>query len=300
MSRVELGLIVPENPEYPPDRHRYLRDLDRLLARVKGHFVSAWCIDHLDGDVLEGWTAIAYLSPLHPELLWGHTVLSNGFRNPALVAKMSATLAFMSGGRYVLGIGAGGDEREHLAYGYDFPRGAIRVAALDEALRIIRAMWTQERVTLTGSHYRVVDARCEPKPVPPPPIAIGAFGPKMLRLTARHADWWNVSSTAIGEYRLLVDELERACDEVGRDPATLRRVWSGGCACAPTEAEAARLAGGRLRAGEDFVGTPAQVIVQMQPFIDLGVDYFLLDCGGFPSLTTVETLIDEVLPVLNR
>jgi alkanesulfonate monooxygenase SsuD/methylene tetrahydromethanopterin reductase-like flavin-dependent oxidoreductase (luciferase family) len=300
MGHVEFGLIVPENPLNPPSREGYLEALDRLLARVKGHFVSAWCIDHLDGDVLEGWTTVAYLSALHPELLWGHTVLSNGFRNPALVAKMSATLAYLSGGRYVLGIGAGGDEREHLAYGYDFPRGRVRAEALDEALQIIRAMWTQERVTFAGSHYRLTDARCQPKPSPPPPITIGAFGPRMLRLTARHADWWNVSSTAIAEYRELVDEMERACDETERDPVSLRRVWSGGCACAPTEAEVAKLAGGRLQVGEGFVGTPSQVIEQMEPFIELGVDCFLLDCGGFPRLTTVETLIDEVLPALNR
>lgn len=300
MGRVEFGLIVPENPSRPPSREGYLEALDRLLARVEGHFGSAWCIDHLDGDVLEGWTVVSYLAALHPELLWGHTVLANGFRNPALVAKMSATLAFMSRGRYVLGIGAGGDKHDHLAYGYGFPRGSVRAEALDEALAIIRAMWTQERVTFAGSHYRVVDARCEPKPSPLPPIAVGAFGPKMLRLAARHADWWNVSSTAIEEYRDLVSEMERACGETGRDPATLRRVWSGGCACAPTDAEVARLAGGRMEAGEDLVGTPAQVIAQMQPFIELGVDSFLLDCGGFPSLTTVDTLIDEVLPVLNR
>jgi alkanesulfonate monooxygenase SsuD/methylene tetrahydromethanopterin reductase-like flavin-dependent oxidoreductase (luciferase family) len=300
MGRVEFGLIVPENPLNPPTRQGYLEQLDRLLSSVKRHFVSAWCIDHLDGDVLEGWTTVAYLSALHPELLWGHTVLSNGFRNPALVAKMSATLAFLSGGRYVLGMGAGGDEREHLAYGYDVPPAGARVAALDEALTIIRALWTGESVTFEGSLYRVADAICEPKPVPPPPIAIGAFGPKMLRLTARHADWWNVSSTAIDAYRELAVGMDRACDEAGRDPATVRRVWSGACVCAPTEAEVATLAGRNLSPGEDFVGTPAQVIAQMEPFIDLGVDCFLLDCGGFPNLTTVETLIDEVLPAIAR
>ena len=73
--------------------------------------------------MLEGWTALTYLSALHPELLWGHTVLCQSFRNPALVAKMGATLHFMSGGRFVLGIGAGGQEAEYLAYGYDFPPG---------------------------------------------------------------------------------------------------------------------------------------------------------------------------------
>jgi alkanesulfonate monooxygenase SsuD/methylene tetrahydromethanopterin reductase-like flavin-dependent oxidoreductase (luciferase family) len=130
----------------------------------------------------------------------------------------------------------------------------------------------------------------------------------MLRLTARHADWWNVSSTGIEEYRTYLQEFQRACEEIGRDPATVRRTWGGGCVCAPTEAGVANLAAGRLQmgeeyayqVGEDFVGTPAQIIEQMQPFVELGVDYFMLDCGGFPRLTTVELLVHEVLPALNR
>lgn len=306
MGQVQFGLIVPETGLNRSRRHLYMQDVHRLLSYVKGRYVSAWLIDHLEGDLLEGWTALTYLAALHPELLWGHTVLSQSFRNPALVAKMGATLQFMSGGRYILGIGAGGQEADHLAYGYDFPRAGIRVAQLDEALHIIKAMWTQEQATFEGTHYRVRQAQCEPKPHPTPTIMVGAFGPKMLRLTARHADWWNVSSTGIDAYRAYVQEFERACAEVGRDPATVRRVWSGGCVCAPTQAQVAALAAGRLlmgtdaayEVGEDFVGTPAQIIEQMQPFVELGVDYFMLDCGGFPSLTTVEMLVNEVLPAL--
>ena len=102
----------------------------------------------------------------------------------------------------------------------------------------------------------------------------------------------------------MVEECERACAEVGRDPATLRRTWGGGCVCAPTQAEAEEFAGDRYSADNDFdnfdfVGTPQQLVAQMRPFIDLGVDYFILDCGGFPKLTTLELLINEVLPALN-
>ena len=150
MNQVEFGLIVPETALDPSRRHLYMADVNRLLDYVKGHYHSAWFIDHLGGDVLEGWTALTYLSALHPEFLWGHSVLSLPFRNPALVAKMAATLQFMSGGRFLLGIGAGGQEAEHLAYGYGFGRGSARVAALDEALHIIKAMWTQDRATFDG------------------------------------------------------------------------------------------------------------------------------------------------------
>ncbi len=309
MGQVQFGLLVPEYPLHAPRRHLYMEDVNRLLAYVKGRYDSAWFIDHLEGPVLEGWTALTYLSALHPELLWGHSVLCQSFRSPALLAKMGATLHSMSGGRFVLGIGAGGAEADYLAYGHRFPPGSTRVAELDEALHLIKAMWTQEHATFEGRYYSTKGARCEPKPDRMPTIMVGAFRPQMLRLVARHADWWNVSSTGIADYRRYVEELQRACAEVGREPATVRRVWAGGCVCAPTEAEVADLAAERLQVlgeecayqvGEDFVGTSAQIIEQMQPFIELGVDYFLLDCGGFPRLTTVEMLVNEVQPALNR
>jgi alkanesulfonate monooxygenase SsuD/methylene tetrahydromethanopterin reductase-like flavin-dependent oxidoreductase (luciferase family) len=209
----------------------------------------------------------------------------------------------MSGGRYILGLGAGWNEEEYRAYGYDFPSDGVRVEQLDETLQIINAMWTEETATFEGKHYRVTGAHCEPKPDPIPTIMIGAFRPKMLRLTAKYANWWNVSSTGIDEYRRMAAEFERACAEVGRDPSTVRRTWGGGCICAPTQAQAQRLALDLYNSDDeddfDFVGTPAQLIDQMRPFIDEGVDYFILDCGGFPNLTTLELLITEVLPVLN-
>lgn len=220
MGTVEFGLILPENPWRPPARERYLEDVNRLLAAANGSFASAWCIDHLQGDVLDGSTTICYLSALHPGMTWGNTALSQTFRNPALVAKMGATLQFLTGGRFALGIGA-------------------------------------------GEHYWIENAACGPMPDAVPPIAVGAFGPKVLRLVARHADWWNVSSTGIAAYGGYVDELERACDEVGRDPATLRRVRSGGCTCAPTEAEVERLTAGWPQDDDDdfdFAVTPAQMV----------------------------------------
>ncbi|HYP39250.1 MAG TPA: LLM class flavin-dependent oxidoreductase [Chloroflexia bacterium] len=311
MAKVQFGLVVPSDVLDKSRRHLYMEDVNRLLDYVKGHYDSAWLIDHLqfeDMDLLEGWTALTYLSALHPELRWGHTVLCQSFRNPALLAKMGATLQLLSHGRFIFGIGAGWHKEEYLAYGYDFPSAGTRVEELDEALQIIKAMWTQEKVTFEGKHYRVEGAWCEPKPDPLPTIMVGAFKPKMLHLVARHADWWNVSSTGIEEYRDYLQEFERACDDVGRDPRTVRRTWGGGCVCAPTEQGVKELAAGRLQLGEDFgyqlgedlVGTPQQLIEQMQPFIELGVDYFMLDCGGFPQLTTVEMLITEVLPTLRR
>jgi alkanesulfonate monooxygenase SsuD/methylene tetrahydromethanopterin reductase-like flavin-dependent oxidoreductase (luciferase family) len=141
------------------------------------------------------------------------------------------------------------------------------------------------------------------RPDPLPVIMVGAFQPKMLRLTARYTDWWNVSSIGVEPYRRMVGIFAQACAEVGRDPATVRRSRCGGCACAPTEAEAKRCAGHRFSADNEedfgFVGTPQQIVEQMRLFIALGVDYFMVDCSGFPNLTTLELLVHEVLPSLN-
>jgi alkanesulfonate monooxygenase SsuD/methylene tetrahydromethanopterin reductase-like flavin-dependent oxidoreductase (luciferase family) len=101
---------------------------------------------------------------------------------------MGATLQFLSGGRFILGIGAGWHEPEYLAYGYDFPAVSTRVEELDEALQIIKALWTQEHTTFEGKHYRIKEPWCEPKPDPILPIMVEEFRPKMLHQVARHAD----------------------------------------------------------------------------------------------------------------
>jgi alkanesulfonate monooxygenase SsuD/methylene tetrahydromethanopterin reductase-like flavin-dependent oxidoreductase (luciferase family) len=300
--RVEFGLVVPADGLQKGGWPQYMEDVHHLLTRVTGAFSSAWLIDHLQfegEDVLEGWTTLTYLAALHPALQWGHMVLCQSFRNPALVAKMAATLQFLSGGRYILGMGAGWHGPEYRAYGYTFPAARTRVEELDEALQVIKALWTQERATVAGRHHHVEDALCEPRPDPVPPVMVGGAKPKMLRVVARHADWWSVSSMGIEAYRARVREFERACAEVGRDPGSVRRTWSGGCVCARTAAEVGELAGKRYQSGEDFVGTPQQLIEQMQPFVELGVHCFMLDCGGFPRLTTAEMLVTEVLPALN-
>lgn len=307
MPKIQFGFTMPADQLDKTQRATYVADLNRALALIGGHSDSAWIIDHLqfgDADVLEGFTTLAYMAALHPQLKFGHTVLCQSFRNPALLAKMAATLHFLSGGRFLLGIGAGWHEEEYRAYGYAFPSAGVRVEQLTEALQIIKALWTEPVTTFQGKYYQVHEAFCEPKPDPPPVIMVGAFKPKMLQVTARYADWWNVSSTGAESYRRMVETFEQACAEVGRDPAQVRRSWCGGCVCTPTEAEAKQLAGDRMSADDEenfgFVGTPQQIVAQLGPFIELGVDYFMVDCGGFPRLTTLELLIGEVLPVLNR
>jgi alkanesulfonate monooxygenase SsuD/methylene tetrahydromethanopterin reductase-like flavin-dependent oxidoreductase (luciferase family) len=302
MARVEFGWSLPALLRAGISRDVYMEGVKKGSELIKGHFDSLWFTDHLQYDnapLLEGWTALTYFAAQHPEFTFGHIVLSQSFRNPALLAKMAATAQFLSGGRFILGLGAGWKEDEYRAYGYDYPSAGTRVEELAEAIQIIRAMWSEERATVNGEHYSVVDAWCEPKPDPLPTLLVGAFKPRMLRVAARYADWWNVSWTGIDTYHQYVQEFERACAGVQRDPATVRRSWYGGCACAPTEAAVKKLNTNNYTLDRAFAGTPAQVIEQMQPFVDLGVDHFMLSIGGFPDLTTLEMLVEVVLPALN-
>jgi alkanesulfonate monooxygenase SsuD/methylene tetrahydromethanopterin reductase-like flavin-dependent oxidoreductase (luciferase family) len=302
MGEVEFGWVIPPGGEVA-DRGTFVADVDRALARAAGAFNGAWAVDHLqeggEADQLEGWTLATYFAARHPGLRVGHVVLSQAFRNPALLAKMMATLQFLSGGRFVLGIGAGWYEPEYRAYNYDFSTPGGRLAQLDEAVRIIKALWSEPQATFAGQHYQVNAAYCEPKPDPLPPIMIGGSKPRMFRLIARHADWWCVGWTSLARYREQVAEMARACAEVGRDPATLRRVWFGPCACAATEAGVQTLLD-RVLPGTNrqqvFAGTPAQLIAQVNAFVALGVTYFQFWCVDFPQTGGLDLLINEVLP----
>lgn len=298
MAHIRFGLILPAYG-LTANMANYVADVNRALTLAAGHFDSIWMIDHLH-DAPESFTTLTYFAAQHPSFDFGHTVVCQSYRNPALLAKMAATLQMLSDGRFTLGIGAGWHESEYHAYGYEFPSAGVRVAQLDEALHVIKALWTQDEATFEGQHCCIHKAHCDPCPNPVPRVMVGAFGSKMLRLAARHADEWNVSSIGVARYRRLASEFARACAEVGRDPATVTRSWSGGCACASTLDEAKVLAGRRYGTDDedecDFVGTPAMVVAQMQRFIDAGVTTFMLDCAGFPDLSSLQLTIDEILP----
>jgi alkanesulfonate monooxygenase SsuD/methylene tetrahydromethanopterin reductase-like flavin-dependent oxidoreductase (luciferase family) len=304
MTKVRFGLVIPAEFPDQSGAHSLLEDASRAICRAEGHFESVWVVDHFQAGTvnrLEAFTLLTYLAARHPAFKFGHTVLCQSFRNPALVAKMGATLQLLTGGRFILGMGAGGDEEEYEAYGYPFPTAPERVEQLEEAITIIKALWSAPAVTFNGKHHRVNRAVCEPRPNPTPPLMVGAFRPRMLRLVAKHADCWNVSSSGPIRYARMAAEMERACLESGRGPATLTRSWVGGVACATTSLAAEQLGGSRFtQDDEDYslVGTPAEVTSQMQTLIDLGVDYFMLDIAGFPQLDALELLITDVLPAV--
>jgi alkanesulfonate monooxygenase SsuD/methylene tetrahydromethanopterin reductase-like flavin-dependent oxidoreductase (luciferase family) len=184
---ISLGLPAAEDMG---DRHAYYRD---VLRRGEGWFTSAWLSDHLMKDnspTLEGWTALAFLAAEFPAYAFGNLVLSQSFRNPALLAKMAVTLHYLTGGRLILGIGAGWQADEYLAYGYPYPSAGTRVEQLDEAIDVLRAMWSQSPASYEGRHYHIRNAYCEPRPATPIQILVGGHRPKLMRIVAQKADIW--------------------------------------------------------------------------------------------------------------
>ena len=197
----------------------------------------AWLFDHPmpimradpSGPCLDGWTLLAALAAQTQRLRLGLMVASNANQTPALLAKRAATLDIISHGRLEFGLGAGGVEREHTAYGTDlFPAGE-RVRRLGEACEIIRRMWTEPVVNFEGRYYQLSETYCEPKPVqkPTPPFVIGGVGEQLtLRVVAQYADVWNYPRYPLGtveEFQQKNRVLDGYCAAIERDPATLAR-----------------------------------------------------------------------------
>jgi len=280
---VEFGIhLGAPTAETMTDRHSYYRE---LLALADGAFSSAWVSDHLMNDdlpLLEGWTTVAFLAAEFPSYTFGNLVLSQSYRNPALLAKMAATLQYLTGGRLVLGIGAGWQADEYLAYDYPYPSAGIRVAQLSEAIDVLQAMWTESPANYHGQHYQVRDAYCEPRPAVPIPILVGGHRPKLMRVVAEKADIWQWDGP-IERYRIPHGLLVSACAEVGRDPASIR-LSAAGEAYFPTDpAEFPEPTGVAISTAQDPSGsfadeldwvmgpTPRDAIRQLEPLVELGV-----------------------------
>jgi F420-dependent oxidoreductase-like protein len=172
----------------------------------------------------EAWTTLAALATCVPRLRIGTLVSGNTYRHPAVLAKMAATLDHISGGRAVLGLGAGWQENEHQQYGIPFYTLAERLARMDEACQVIKALYNEPVANFAGDFYQLDQASLEPKPVQQPlPLLIGGGGEKVtLKITARYADEWNVWGT-VDTLRHKMEILDTHCAEVGRNPADIQR-----------------------------------------------------------------------------
>ncbi len=204
------------------------------LAEQLG-FDSIWVYDHFHNvprpaheAVFECWTTVAAISQLTSTIRLGQMVGCASYRNPALLAKITSTVDVISGGRLDWGIGAGWYENEYLAYGYDFPRPAERIARLADTVEIVKRMWSEPDATFGGRYLSVSGAQCDPKPLqqPHPPIWIGGGGEQLtLRVVAEHADYSNFGGD-LATWTHKRDVLRSHCDAVGRDAAEIRMTWS--------------------------------------------------------------------------
>jgi alkanesulfonate monooxygenase SsuD/methylene tetrahydromethanopterin reductase-like flavin-dependent oxidoreductase (luciferase family) len=260
----------------------------------EAHFDHCWAMDHLasignvgdDRPIFDGWELLAGMATSTTHVRLGLLVTGMTYRNPALLAKIATTVDHLSSGRLEFGIGAAWATNEHEMY--DISGLDHRVGLFSEGLQVIKSLWTQERTNFDGRYYTMRDAVAVPKPVqnPYPPIWVGSGGPRMLRLTARHADVWNASGNNARELQGAVtasQQLDEACTTIGRDPNEIRR-------------------SAQLPVGEDT----AEIIDRVHRYHEAGfTEIILMLTGGSMSsnadpVQTASRLAENVLPELPR
>jgi alkanesulfonate monooxygenase SsuD/methylene tetrahydromethanopterin reductase-like flavin-dependent oxidoreductase (luciferase family) len=255
---------------------------------------------------LEGWTVLAALAAITSRIRLATLCTAVGYRNPAHLAKIAATVDLISRGRLTLGIGAGFFEEEYKEYGWEFPpRPATRIRQMEEAVRLILMLWTGPRTTFHGQYFRVEDAILEPKPVqkPRPPVLIAGEGEQMtLRAVARLADACNLVGGDTGKIEIAdvnhkFDVLRRHCDVAGRDYDTIQKTliqpWllarDGAAAVAKRNRLATR---GPLRG---FVGTASEAVDLIGQYQDAGVD-LLIEADRRNDAESRELFASDVMP----
>lgn len=300
-----FGLHLPlyTFPDTPPER-LFDRVVDQAQAAEKAGFNLVTVMDHLyqiagvgaeTEPMLEAWSTLNALARETSRVRLGTLVTGVTYRNPALLAKMATTLDVISGGRAIFGLGAAWNEAEHIGYGYDFPSVGERMDRLDEALSIARAMFTEGRPTFTGRHYRIDQALNVPKPIQPggPRIMVGGGGEqRTLRIAAKHADMTHWFPLGFDALRHKTEVLERWCESIGRDPATIERTMATPVIVAATEAEASALRD-RLppeRRAAVVGGMPEQAADGLRPYLDAGFTGFTFNNTTYRTPEAIATI----------
>jgi alkanesulfonate monooxygenase SsuD/methylene tetrahydromethanopterin reductase-like flavin-dependent oxidoreductase (luciferase family) len=219
---LRFGIVLAQRATWPElaRRARLIEELGFDTLDVVDHFYGSY--DIMD-PCHEAYTALAGIAAVTSRVRLGVMVAGNTYRNPAFHLKQAVTVDHISGGRMEFGVGAGWLEREHTAYGFDYPAAPERVERFTEAIEIWELLQQNEWTTFEGAHYQLIDAPFEPKPLQGRlPLLIGTNGPRMMRLAARHADIWNAIGTP-DDLHPLNDMFTAMCLAQGRDPATILR-----------------------------------------------------------------------------
>ena len=321
MHRLRFGLFVPQgwildlvDIEDPIEQFEAMSQVAKTAERLG--FDSIWLFDHFHTyyrpvleTTFECWTSTAALARDTSRIRVGQMVTCNGYRNPALLAKMASTVDVLSHGRLDFGIGAGWYQHEFDAYGYTFPPVPERLRMLEESLQVIRAMWTEPYASFAGEHYRIAGAINEPKGVqqPHPPIWVGGSGERVtLRLAAQYGDATNFGGHLddLDWYRHKFGVIRGHCNAIGRDADELIR---------SSDVETTLVRPGddpelltrRYRRDQTLaeyrshaiVGGPQEIIDAYGRLIDAGVNYIIVsDLPGLARLEVLEALAADVLP----
>jgi probable F420-dependent oxidoreductase len=284
------------------------RDVLAMAKRAEAvGFDSLWLPDHLivqwgwEGSepegVWEGFSLLAALAAVTERVALGTLVACTGFRNPALLAKMADTIDEISGGRLILGLGAGWHEPEYAAFGFPYDH---RVSRFEEALQIITALLRTGHVDFEGAYYTARD--CELRPRGPraegPPILVGGNGQRMLRLAARYADAWNADrQNDVAVVQALNARVDDACRDVGRDPASLSRIIGIQVDLLNASRQPAQPRQW-LMAPWPLTGTPEELATQIRRFADARVEHLIVWIDPV-SLAGIEAFA-PVLDALDR
>ncbi|MBI3301440.1 MAG: TIGR03560 family F420-dependent LLM class oxidoreductase [Deltaproteobacteria bacterium] len=296
-----------------------VEDLIKLWQEAEAWgYDSMWLNDHFlqygkeDGPAYDAWTLLAALAEKTSRVRLGVLVTSNTFRNPAVLAKMATTVDHLSHGRLDLGIGGGWFQREHEAYGIPFYSNKERIERLEEALRVIRALWTQDEANFRGRYYQLVNAPFMPKPLqkPYPPITIGGQGEKWtLPLVARYADKWSMPAGFTPEKMAAkVKQLEKACAKVKRDCSGMDKSYQTFLVLSDDPAKVDQAVQMLTRYYTNMsadearrtilAGTSSEEVKkQVQAFVDAGITHFIVTVRSQPyDREGLRRFAQEVMP----
>ena len=303
-DHIRFGWVVqpvPQAPTADPQSLSLHTDNLRFLNLVRRQFDGAWLEDHFQWlgqagsrATLEVITHLSYLMPQFPELRFGTLVLGQSYRNPALLAKMAGTLQYLSGGRFILGIGAGWKEDEYRAYGWDYPAPGVRTRQLDEYAQIVKAMLARSPASFSGKYYSIANAHNDPLPGKAIPLMIGGSGERgTLRTTAKYADWWNFPWRSVEEFSAKVEVLKRHCAGAGRNPDDILLTTCQMVSLSDDAATAAKHAQGNMPV---LMGNADELTRKLEAFVAAGARYIQIRFRDFPSTAGAEMFLQKVLP----
>ena len=315
LGKLSFGVFLPfyaiqTNAKSGASLFDVIRDMVLKCERLG--YDSSHLDDHLmfgKKPILECWTTLSALAAVTTRIRLGTTVLCASFRNPALLAKMAATLDVVSNGRLDLGIGAGVQENEHTAYGMPFPTPSARIERLKEAVIILKKMWTEEKATYTGKYYRMTEAVCEPKPLqkPHPPITIGGSGEKLtLKVQAQYADridWGYLPTLELYKHKLQI--LQDYCKTVGREFQEIQKsAWLGSQLFVAENQKELNKKMAQWKPKDvtveafkksNLAGTPDECLQKIWQYTNLGVTHFMLFFGDLPQMDGLRIFAEKVI-----